>query len=149
MAKRTLKEFSGASSDAEAVPGSGGGNFARFAGIQIAAPRTDLGGLVSQGFHSQLSAALRERLISVEDAPFKGGSPYLSLEPQVMYYHRGGGLFPDKLAVVLFWFKADGTDLGRVQIATRSEASRTGDADLADSMAKELVDYFEDHGKER
>lgn len=148
MAKRTFKEFKGSSSDAEAVPGTGGGNFSRFASVTVAPPRTDNGGLVNSKFTSSLSNQLRKYLSEDKDAPFKGGgSPALQIEPEIVYFNKGGSLFPEKVAVVLYWFKAEGGDYGRVQVATKSEASGTGDDDLAESNAKELAKYFEKHGK--
>lgn len=147
MAKRTLKEAKGASSEAEAVPGTGGGNFSRFTAVNIAPPRSDLGALVSSEFKTRLSEALRQELVQGDDAPFKGGSATLTIEPEINWYQKGGGVFPEKFAVVMFWLKADGAAVGQVQVSTKSEATRTGDGGLAESMAKELRTYFEDHGK--
>jgi len=147
MAKRTFHEFKGSSSDASPVPGTGGGSFARFGGVTVAPPRSDLGGLVNSKFNSCLVTELRKHLADDKDAPFKGGTPALSIEPEISYFHKGGGVFPEKIAVVLYWLKGDGADMGRVQVVTKSEASGTGDDDLAQSNAKELAKYFEKHGK--
>lgn len=146
---RAVNEAKGAGSDAEAVPGMGGGSFASYQGVNISPPKTNLGGLVSAEYKTQLTAQLRKYLVTEKDAPFKGSSPMLTIEPEVMWYHRGGigGLMPEKFVVTLFYLKADGADVGRVQIVTKSKASGTGDDDLAESTAKELVSYFEDHGK--
>lgn len=152
LAKRALSEMVGAKSDAEIVPGTGADNFARFNGVQIRTPRTDLGGLVSTEFRSELMTALREQLTGDDDAPFRGGgSPLLTIDPVIQWYHRGGigGLMPERFAVVLFWMKSEGQDVGRVQIVTKSEASRTGDRDLATDMAEELRGFFEERGKKR
>jgi hypothetical protein len=149
MAKRTLKEFTGASSDAQTVPGSATTSFERFGGAEVSAPQTELGGLVSNSFMSLLATSLRKELTQGKDAPFSGGEPVLSIEPEVNWYHRGGGLFPDKYAVVLFRLRGEGADLGKVQVVTKSEASRTGDEDLAKDMAEELAGYFKKHGKKR
>ncbi|HKQ49760.1 MAG TPA: hypothetical protein VJZ71_16925 [Phycisphaerae bacterium] len=142
MAKRAFKEAKGAGSDAEPVPGSGGGAFAQFQGVNIAAPRTDLGGLVNAGFMNILPTELRKHLTQEKDAPFKGSGATLSIEPEVRYFHKGGGPFPTKIAVVLYWLKADGADYGRIQVVTKSEATGTGDDDLAASSAKELASYL-------
>lgn len=147
MAKRTFKEFKGSSSDADPVPGTGGGDFARFGSVTIGPPRTDLGSLVNAKFSSSLTNELRKFLSEDKDAPFKGGGTALSIEPEIRYFHKGGGPFPEKIAVVLYWLKADGADYGRVQVVTKSEASGTGDDDLAQSNAKGLAKYFEKHGK--
>jgi hypothetical protein len=147
IAKRAMKEAKGASSDAEAVPGAGGGSFARFNGVDIQPPRTNLGGLVSTEYRAELTRALREQLVTEDDAPFKGSSPRLTIDPEILWYYRGGSIMPEKFAVVLFWLKDGGADVGRVQIVTKSEATGTGDNDMAENMAKELVSYFEDHGK--
>lgn len=150
FAKRTLKEVAGAGSDYEQVPGTAAGSFTRFASVTISPPRSDAGGLVSSTFKTQLTSELRRKLTSEKDAPFRAsGSPTLKIDPQIQWYHRGGGLFPDKYAVVLFFLNGDGADMGRVQVVTHSEASGTGDDDMAQSMAKELVKYFEKHGKKK
>lgn len=142
MAKRAFKEAKGAGSDVEPVPGSGGGSFAQFQGVTIDPPRTDLGGLVNSGFMTSLPTQLQKHLTQEADAPFKGSTPALSIEPEVRYFHRGGGPFPTKIAVVLYWLKADGSDYGRVQVVTKSEATGTGDDDMANSNAKELASYL-------
>lgn len=144
MAKRTLKEAKGASSDSEIVPGTGGANLAKYTGAQIAAPRTEAGGLVSTEFKSELTTALRKFLITEDEAPLKGSSPMVSIEPVVQWYHRGGvgGLMPEKYAVVMYYLKENGSEVGRVQIVTKSEAARTGDESLAESNAEELASFF-------
>lgn len=143
-AKRVLKEGKGASSKAEPVPGTAGGSFARYKSVQIVPPRTNLGGLVSSEFKSHLVTAMREELVNDEDAMFKGGSPTLTIEPEIMWYHRGGigGVMPEKFVVALFWLKEGNSEVGRVQIVTKSEATRTGDDDLAESMAAGLAKFF-------
>ncbi|OWY69623.1 hypothetical protein B7486_19915 [cyanobacterium TDX16] len=148
---RAVNEMKGSSSKSEPVPGMSGGSFASYQGVTIAPPRTELGGLVSTEFKTQLSAQLRKYLVTEKDAPFKGSSPMLTIEPAIMWYHRGGvgGLMPEKFVVTLFYLKADGADIGRVQIVTKSKAAGSGDDDLAESAAKELVDYFQDHGKKK
>ena len=129
----------------------GGSSFCSYQGVNIAPPKSNLGGLVSSEYKSQLTAQLRKYLVTEEDAPFKGSSPMLTIEPEIMWYHRGGigGISPEKYVVNLFYLKADGADVGRVQIVTKSKAAGTGDDDLAESTAKELVSYFEDHGKKK
>ncbi len=145
-AKRVLKEGKGASSDTQVVGGAG--SFSRFGGVEISQPTSDLGSLVSSGFKSALVSELRKELISDKDAPFRAnGSPRVTIDPQVQWYHKGGSVFPEKFAVVLFLFKADGADQGKVLIVTKSEATHTSDEGLAESMAKELASYFEKHGK--
>jgi hypothetical protein len=146
-AKRTFSEVKGAGSDACAVPGCGSESFAQFGSITVAPARTDLGTMVNSKFMTSLPTELRKSLAEDKDAPFKGGGPALSIEPEVRYFHKGGGPFPEKIAVVLYWLKADGADYGRVQMVTRSEATGTGDDDLAQSSAKGLAKYFEKHGK--
>jgi hypothetical protein len=150
FAKRTFKEMKGAGSEYEQVPGTAAGSFTRFASVTIAEPRSDAGSLVSSTFKTQLVSQLRKRLTGESDSPFRAsGSPTLNIEPQIQWYHRGGGLFPNKYAVVIFFLNGDGADLGRVQVVTESEASGTGDDDMASSMAKEMVNYFEKHGKKK
>ena len=147
IASRAFEEAQGVSSDFEQVPGTGGGSFARFAGVKIAPPRSELGGLVNPTFTSALTTQLRKQLTQGKDAPFHGGSPALTIEPQIQWFHKGGAIMPEKFAVVLYYLKGEGEDLGRVQVITKSEATRTGDDDLAESSAKELAKYFRKHGK--
>ena len=146
-AKRAFKEAKGAGSDAEPVPGSGGGSFAQFQGVNIGQPRTDLGGLVNSDFMTSLPNELRKHLVEAEDASFKGSAPSLTIEPEVRYFHRGGGPFPTKIAVVLYWLRGDGADYGRIQVVTKSEATGTGDDDMAASNARELATYLADRKK--
>jgi hypothetical protein len=147
MAKRAFKEAKGAGSDCEPVPGTGGGSFAQFQGVTISPPRSELGGLVNTKFMTSLPTELRKSLVEGEKAQFKGSNPTLAIEPEVCYFHKGGGPFPTKIAVVLYWLKADGADYGRVQIVTKSEATGTGDEDMAASNAKELASYLEKRKK--
>ena len=71
----------------------------------------------------------------------------MEIEPVVMWYQEAGGLGEilgsDSFAVVLFHMKADGNEIGRVQVATKSAAARIDEADMAKSMAKELAKFFE------
>jgi len=96
-----------------------------------------------------LTTQLRKQLTQGKDAPFHGGSPTLTIEPQIQWFHKGGAIMPEKFAVVLYYLKGEGEDLGRVQVITKSEATRTDDDDLAESSAKELAKYFRKHGKEK
>lgn len=147
VAKRAFKEAKGASSDFDIVPGTGASGYSQYAGVTIEQPRTELGGLVSTSFKSELVKALKEELTMGDDAPFRGGSPTLTIEPHIMWFNKGGLVFPDKHAIVLYYLKANGAEVGRVQIATKSEAARTGDGALAESSAEELCKFFEKHGK--
>lgn len=148
LARRTLAEAKGADSDANPVPGSGGRNFGSFNGAQIIPPTTNLGGLVSTEFKSQLSAALEEVLIRESKAPLKGGSPTLTVESEIMWYHRGGisTIMPERFAVVLYTLRSEGGEVGRIQVVTKSGAARTDDRELAESSAEELATYLRKHG---
>lgn len=144
IARRTLAEAKGATSDASTVPGMGGHDFTRYSGVQIMPARSSLGGLVSSGFSAQLGAELEKALVRGEKASFKGGSPTLGVEPEIMWYHKGGigAIMPERFAVVLYRLRADGGEVGRVQIVTKSGATRTGDDDLAESSAEELARHL-------
>ena len=149
VVKRVFNEGKGASSDTDVVPGTGGASFAQFDSVEVAPPRSDLGDLVSSSFNTELVSALHKELVEDKNAPFKGGAATLSIAPQIQWYHKGGTIFPDKYAIVLFFLTSDGTDMGHVLITTKSEASRTGDKALAESTAEELRKHFEKHGKKR
>lgn len=142
--KRTFQEVRGATSKAEPVPGTAGRDFTRYKSVQIVPPQTNLGGLVSAEFKSQLVTAMHKELVTDEDAMFRGGSPTLTIEPEILWYHRGGisGAFPEKFAVALFWLKEGGSEVGRVQIVTKSAAARTGDDAMAESMAERLAKFL-------
>lgn len=147
MAKRALSEVVGASSKARAVPGMSTAKLGQFKGVKINAPHSDLGGLVSSKFALALPGALREALTTGKDAPFPGGSPALEIDPEITFFSEKGALGDlfgsDAYAVVLFALIADGTVVGKVQVVTKSAASRTGDDDMAKSMAKGLAQFFE------
>jgi hypothetical protein len=146
-AKRVLKEAVGASSEGAEVPGTVKGTFARYRGVSVGPVETKLGGLVSAKFKAALPGEVRKALATKEDAPFPGGSPQLTIRPEVMWFHDASGLGSiigsDSYAVVLFQISGEEGDLGRYQIVTSSAASRTGDADMAKSMARELAKWIE------
>lgn len=149
VAKRAFTEFKGAGSKAMVVPGTSTAALARYNGVRISPIRTDLAGLVSPGYTRHLPAALRERLTQREgDKPavFTGGSPVLTIEPEITFYARPGalgGIFgSDSYAVVLFWLSADGAAVGKVQVVTKSGASRTKPEDLANSTANGLAGFL-------
>jgi hypothetical protein len=147
---RTVDEMKGASSDYEQVPGTGVSSFAGFNGVTVEPVQTELGGLVPPAFKAGLMTALRKELTQDKDAPFRSaGTPSLSIEPHVMWFNKGGSVFPEKHAIVLYYLKGNGADMGRVQIMTKSEASHTGDEGLAESNAKELAKYFNKHGRKK
>lgn len=153
IVKRGAKEMMGASSEAQPIPGTAASGFTRFGGVDIATPKTDLGTLVDARFKSSLTRELRNALTRGEEPVFVGGTPILSIEPEITWYHKSGSLGgimgSDSFAVVLFWLKADGADMGRVQVVTKSEASRTGPEDLAKSMAEGLAKYFKKQRKKK
>jgi len=146
LAKRGLKEVKGASSKSEVVPGTTGGGLSRFGGVKIARPQTDLGGLVDSRFRSALTSELQGALTRGKKPVFPGGTPVLAIEPEITWYHKAGALGgimgSDSFAVGLFWLKADGADIGRVQVVTKSGAMRTGPEDMAKSMAGELAKFL-------
>ncbi len=146
IAKRAFSEVVGASSKARAVPGLSTARLGQFQGVKINAPRSDLGGLVSSRFTSALPGALRKELITDKDAPFPGGSPTLEIDPEITFFSDQGGvgdlLGSDSYAVALFTLSSDGAPLGKVQVVTKTAASRTGDEDMAKSMAKSLAQFF-------
>jgi hypothetical protein len=155
LIKRGAKEALGASSDVDEVPGTVTVNFSRFNGVDVAPPRSDLGGLVHAKFRDALVKEIYKRLTEAEEPRedeepkpplFSGGSPVLRIEPYITWYHKSKGLGSmlgkDSYAVAIFWLKDGGMDVGRVQVVTKSEAMRTGHDDLAKSMAKGLAKYF-------
>jgi len=146
VAKRALKEVAGAGSKAVSVPGTSTSQFSRFNSVKITPPRTDLGGLVDRKFSSALAGALRSELVSGKDPVFHGGSPVLDIDPEITWYSESGGLGgllgSDSYAVALFWLSSEGAPVGKVQVVTKSGASRTGEAEMAKSMAGELAKFL-------
>jgi len=151
IATRALKEVQGATSKAQPVPGTSARGFGQYQGVDIKSPRSDLGSLVDRRFNASLPAELRRHLTTEKGAPFAGGSPVLTIEPEIIWYHEAGGLGgilgSDSYAVGLFWLSAADAPLGKVQVVTRSAATRTGPEDMAKSMAKELAEFFEKGSK--
>ncbi len=144
--KRGLKEFKGASSKAKAIPGTPTDALSQCRGVRIGQPRSDLGGLVDPQFATALTGALHQALTKGDDPVFPGGSPTLEIDPEITWFHESGGLGgimgSDSYAVVLFWLSSEGVPAGRVQVVTKEAASRTGAADIAKSMAKELAKFL-------
>ena len=121
LVKRTFTELKGASGKAVAVPGLSRASLANYNGVQIGGPRTDVGGLVSARYRSALPSALRARLTQPRDdkpAIFPGGSPGLTINPEIVFYSRPGALGnmlgSDSYAVVLFWLEGGGGPIGKV-----------------------------------
>ncbi len=146
-AKRVLKEAIGATSEGAEVPGTVKSTFARYRGVSVEPVETKLGGLVSAEFKAALPAEVRKALATKEDALFPAGSPKLTIKPEIMWFHDasaiGSIIGSDSYAVVLFHISGEEGDLGRYQVVTSSAASRTGDVDMASSMAGQLVKWFE------
>jgi len=146
MATRAIKEIKGASSEIREVPGTVNGRFDRFRGATISPLQSELGDLVSKDFTASLPVALHEYLVADEDAPFRGGSPKLTIEPQMQWFCEASGagkLFgSDSYVVVLFKLSADGVELGRLEVVTKEAAARSGRRAMAESMSKKLSDWF-------
>ena len=147
VVKRTVGEVKGAGSDATSVPGSGGENYGRFHSVEIQPTVTEGGGLVPAEFRSMLTTALRKELTQGKEPVFSGGSPAITIEPHVMWFNKSNPLMPNKYVVVLYYIRGDGSELGKVQVVTKSEATGTGVEDLAESSAKEMARYFRKHGR--
>lgn len=145
-AKRVFTEVKGASSKATPVPGIVSSELVQYRGVTVGTPRTDLDVLVDRKFMSALPGAVRDALTTGEEILFPGGSPTLNIDPEVTWYYEATGvgdiLGSDSYAVVLFWIETDGKPLGKVQLVTKSGASRIDEADMAASMAKGLAKFF-------
>ncbi len=148
MATRAITEIKGASSEVREIPGTVKGRFDRFKGADISPPRNELGGLVPTQFTSTLRTMLREFLVEEEEAPFRGDSPKLTIEPQMQWFSEASSMSrlvgSDSYVVVLFKLSADGVELGKLEVATKSGATRTDSSAMAKSMAKELAEWFEE-----
>lgn len=146
VAKRAVKEIRGARSKAQVVPGTVSDDFARFQGVLISPPHSELGGLVSPEYIAELHAALKQHLRTREDAPFPGGKPILEIDPQVHWYQSAGGLGglmgSDSFAVVLFKLRGAGADLGSVQVVTKDAALHVHERGMAESTSKALAKWF-------
>lgn len=151
MATRAIKEIKGASSEIREIPGTVTGRFDRFKGASISPLQNELGDLVSEQFTSSLPAMLHKFLIEEKKAPFHGDSPKLTIEPQMQWFREASGagkLFgSDSYVVVLFKLSADGTKIGKVEVATKEASSMAGRRAMAKSMAKKLADWFMKHQK--
>lgn len=153
--KRTFTEIKGAGAKAQEVPGTSTAALRQYGGVKVNAPHSDVSRLVDPGFASALPGAVREKLTqrdeNQKDKPpiFSGGPPILELDPEITFYSRPGSLGEilgsDSYAVVLFWLKADGTDVGKIQVVAKSGASRTGPDDLARASADGLAKFFKKH----
>ena len=98
-------------------------------------------------FTSALRTMLHEFLVEEEEAPFRGDSPKLTIEPQMQWFRQAGSMGKlvgsDSYVVVLFKLSADGVELGKLEVATKSGATRTDSSAMAKSMAEELAEWFE------
>lgn len=151
---RTFTEVKGAGAHAQELPGISPGTLRQYRDVRVGTPRSDVTPLVDPLYTRTLPGAVRTRLMQrnedEKDKPpiFSGGTPVLELDPEITFYSRpgsvGGILGNDSYAVVLFWLRADGADIGQVQVVTKSGASRTGADDLARATAKGLAKFFDE-----
>lgn len=151
LLKRTYKEAKGATAKAAEVPGTLTTDFKAFKGLQVETPETELDGLVVKDFLDSVKPMLVTHLAMPEEgeevpAVFPGGEPVLTISPKIMWYHERGGaggiLGSDSFAVGLFRLSAGGSEVARVQVVTKSGASRTEPPDMAEAMAKGLKRYI-------
>lgn len=151
--KRGFKEAQGASTKPYEVPGTLAGDLSSFKGVNVSAPQTKLGGLVSAKFRQALPAALRKHLVEEEEAPLKGGTPIVNMEPEIMWYYDATGVSElagsNSYANVLYTFSENGNPLGQVLLVTKNASSREGDEDLAESNAKELAAWLKDQAEKK
>lgn len=146
-AKRVLKEAQGATSKSRTVPGSSREQYRSFGAVSVGAATTEVEPLVSPEFMKALRIELVNQLTGGDKPLFrKSDEPSLSIDARVMWYHKPGAL-GDILGtysytVVVYTISSEGRILDRVQIVTKSAASRTDDSDMAASSAKELVEWF-------
>ena len=150
VATTAFKQIRGASSEVREIPGTLAGDFRQFRGARIAPPRTDLGTLVSGTFKGTLPVALKKHLSREKDAPFPGGSPEITIEPEIIWFKDAGVMEAAgsySYVATLFWLSADGKPLGRLEIVTKEAAARTGDKEKAESMAKKLAQWFQKRRK--
>lgn len=161
---RAFKEAIGARSEARPVAGEEIPDFKKYLAVAIDEPRTDLGALVDPLFTAAVRPLVVEALMRVppdemekwekdhkegEPPPkpvFPGGAPVLTMTPQVTFYKERGGLGSilgtDSYAVVLFWLREGDIDLGKIEVVTKSAASRTREEDMAKAMAKGLAKFL-------
>jgi len=148
IAKRALNEFRGARSNVIEVPGTISRRIDDFHAVDIRDVRSDLGTLVPTAFADALPRALQSSLINAETAPFAGEGPSLTVAPSIRWYHQPGGvgglLGSDAYAVVMFHLSNGDDELGKVQVVTRNASSRIGEREMAESMAQELAEWFND-----
>lgn len=152
--KRSFKEAKGAKAQAIEVPGTLTTDFSDFKAVEVGEPGNRLGGLVLVDFYHSLRPMLVKYLAQEEGCPFPGGSgsgaasgPVLRVDSDIMWYHdRGGGLAAvlgkDSFAIGLFTLSYNGEEVGRVQVVTKSGASRTEAPDMAEAMARGLARFI-------
>ncbi len=151
--KRSLKEAKGATAKAAEVPGTLITDFSAFAAVEVSEPQNRLGGLVNSEFIHALRPMLVRQLAEEEACPFPGGhrsdatGPMLHVETDIMWYHdRGGGLAAvlgkDSFAIALFTLSDGNAEVARVQVVTKSGASRTDSPEMAEELAKGLARFI-------
>ena len=147
LAKGAIKQVRGAHSKAMEVPGTLSGSLGEYKSVNVSPVRTELGGLVPGKFSSVLPGAMREYLSEGKGAPFPGGSPALTIDTQIQWFHKAGALREmfgsESYAVVLYRLTSGGAEKGRVQVVTKEAAAHTDEDDMAKSSAKELADWLE------
>ncbi len=149
-AKRVFKEAKGATSKTRTIPNGSRDPYSAFKGVTVSPATTEIEPLIAPEFMSALRVELVNQLTKSEDKDepplFAGGEPSLHIEPRVMWYHKPGAmgdiLGTNSYTVVVYTISGGGSVMNRVQIVTKSAASRTDDSDMARSSAEELVKWF-------
>jgi hypothetical protein len=151
-AKRVLNEAKGATSKSRTVAGGSRDKYKTYQSITVSPATSEIEPLVSQEFLRALPIELVNMLTTGDEPLFKKtGEPVLNIDSRVMWYHQPGGmgdiLGSSSYTVVLYTLTSNGNALDKVQIVTKSAASRTEDGDMAKSSAEELIKWFEARGK--
>lgn len=156
-AKRVFKEAKGATSKTRTIPNGSRDPYNAFKGATVSPATTEIEPLIAPDFMSALRIELVNQLtkgVDNDEPPlFAGGEPSLHIEPRVMWYHKPGAmgdiLGTNSYTVVVYTISGGGGVMNRVQIVTKSAASRTDDTDMARSSAEELVKWFRERREGR
>lgn len=145
VATRGFKEVKGTGADIRPVQELPAAELAEHSGIRVGRVFSSVGDLVPPDFVTQVSSDLRTQLGGLQSTGGRGES--LVVNGDITYYQTQGTasvlLGRTKMAIMhVTVVTASGAKVGDFLAIASSEALRTGDAEMAGSLARGVANYF-------
>ena len=148
VARRGLAEVAGAKGELQVLGPLSPDKVAEAGGVEVGRVDNDAGPNCPPNFVSELKLALVEELAENAEKVVYGGGATLQVNARVVYYRSGGGVkkllgsTSLALARVEVIDSVSGAVIGRANVAGSTKAIRSGPADLAKAIAKEVAEWL-------